>query len=110
MAWWKRAKPGDRVVCIASQFAFGSATGPWGAHHHVKQGSVWTIAKIYPGDHFDDCLIESAWLALEGNDPSDLLQVEAFRPVEPRKADISVFTDMLRSDEREREASDQVSV
>jgi len=88
MSWIKTANVGDKVVCIKDDwknewYPNTPCAGP-------KSGDVVTIADIVP-------LRDTVFLALFEDIQGDYYEADGFRPVQPRKTDISVFTDMLNT-------------
>jgi hypothetical protein len=76
---------GMKVVCVDNS--------TW--EHRLKLNGVYTIAAIDTA-HFDDRL----YIGLVETPSKNILQwlASRFRPVQPRKTDISVFTRMLNKD------------
>ena len=84
--WIKTAKIGDKVVCIdrdwVNVYGLPSPSPEFGA--------VFTIADIVAVKHE----VYLFFVEIEGGWGYEAI---GFRPVEPRKTDIRVFTDMLKT-------------
>lgn len=88
MSWIQRAKPGDKVVCVNLEY-----THPdfeiWGWTETDPQiGDIGTIREVFE----ESGLI---WLKL-AEFPGWDYSASHFRPVEPRKTDISFAHEILR--------------
>lgn len=102
MSWIHRAKPGDKVVCIRDDFLEGYA--------HIETrpvvGGIYTIREIDPNypKAKSACLVALRLVEIRNpvlpyieGEYEAAWNYERFRPVEPRKTDISIFTDMLKT-------------
>lgn len=98
MSWIQRAKPGDKVVCIDDH----QNDGPIKLDH-ITLGVEYTIRSIGIEDRHDREPMVSLWLVgvrrdcfWHGKLIEDFgFRHDRFRPVDPRKTDISIFTSML---------------
>lgn len=84
--WIKTAKVGDKVVCANHDLAPGMLSAREATDPQI--GEVVTIEDIYEADGH-------IWLGFEGFNDFDYWAMN-YRPVDPRKTDISIFTDMLK--------------
>lgn len=97
--WIRTAKVGDKVQCIDDG---AGGEKHWDKGEEIFCGQVYTIGGIFIDD--EDCIClelievkrtELARIVWGGRRLGYLYS--RFRPVEPRKTDITVFTDMLRT-------------
>lgn len=91
--WIKTAKVGDKVVCTkqgAWKLTFGRDNGG----NAPANGDICTIIEISFAPKGE--IAGMAILSLE-EFGEHWWDARRFRPVEPRKTDISVFTDMLKT-------------
>lgn len=100
-AWYERAKPGDKIVCIIDEY--GENWLPCllaGCSFHEK-GRIYTIRQIAFSkfkQHWALRLVEivNPEMHLPPYRPGELtFGVRRFRPVVSRPSEISIFTDML---------------
>lgn len=99
--WVKTAKVGDRVVCVDDQFPGNSF---YAQTNTPAKGQTYTIRGIFPVFHEDKehiCLRLMEIVNPERDYEIGVVEpgflVRRFRPVEPRKTDISVLTVLLSS-------------
>jgi hypothetical protein len=88
--WIKTAKVGDKVVCV------DPTNDPF--IKNVTKGRVYTIRGFIEwygevGFYLEELTNEMCLVGVEWAYRSD-----RFRPVHPRKTDISIFTDMLKTE------------
>lgn len=92
--WIKTAKVGDKVVCDNHDMAPGMIDIHRGGD--PKIGDVVTIEDIYEADGL-------IWFGFVGFEEFDYWSLN-YRPVHPRKTDISIFTGMLKTEPAREDA------
>jgi len=97
MSWIQKAKIGDKVVCEKVDPVLGTS---WHASERLQAGKVYTIASIWLCENrvvfdFDEQKRSDEACAFYGMKLG--YGAWRFRPVQPRKSDISIFTDMLKA-------------
>ena len=102
MAWWKTAKVGDKLVCVNDiSNAFPIQGWPHiGDLCGLKSGCVYTIRRIGPDwrDGSPVIWVNEIIRPLLGCDREEGgFNVRRFRPLEIRKTDISIFTEILNN-------------
>lgn len=96
--WIKTAKVGDKVVCV-SEFSKSEQHEPWETFPVL--GGVYTIRDIFPRQSgiylvFEEIVNPKAHYGDSGFTEAKF-SARRFRPVTPRKTDISVFERMLKT-------------
>lgn len=95
--WINTAKVGDKVTRIPG---YGAAADKIGyGFQFAEFGIVYTIREIYVWRGVPHILLEEVVNPIcdvNGDELEPAFPAEAFRPVEPRKTDISIFTDILK--------------
>jgi hypothetical protein len=100
--WVKSAKVGDKVVCISRLGAITNRIFAEAMVDPPSEGSVYTIAEIGHMEGEPVAFVRLVEFPLV-NHPryrpgQPRFGANHFRPVSPRKTDISVFTDLLNTD------------
>lgn len=83
MTWVQQAKAGVEIVCVNDRGFSGI----------IQRGKQYTIREIYE----DEGVIYVALVGVSERSGTPGWLPSRFRPVEPRKTDLSVFTDMLKT-------------
>lgn len=99
MSWIQRANPGDKVVCVDD-----CQNNEAIKLEHVALGAEYTIRSIGIEDRHDRNPVVAIWLEgvrrdcfWNGQVIEDFgFRFDRFRPVEPRKTDISFAHEILR--------------
>lgn len=96
--WIRYAKVGDKVVCVDAANRPGRF---WRRERKLVAGSVYTITGIFVSEMLLDpgeILFEFAEMGKFVDAAGRRLGYRAcrFRPIQPSKTDISIFTDMLK--------------
>lgn len=84
MAWWKYAKPGDKVVCVDDDWDGTSSTGA----PPPKSGSVYTIESLTEVGAIHTYLGCHLFIQIIGF--SDRYNAACFRPVQKKSTEASM--------------------
>lgn len=89
MAWWKTAKPGDKVVCVSKGSGRKPPKWPEDVWVRLVIGSVYTVQYLAAPRESTDC---PAFVCLAEFGRRYELDVRGFKPVDPasKKADRGV--------------------
>lgn len=102
MAWYHRAKPGDRIVCIVEPtVCYYSAIESTTTISPLTKGYIYTISFIHPPALF--LYADVPLFNLLEILPNDFFPATLFKPLEKRSTDISIFTKLLNTKQKELE-------
>lgn len=100
MSWWQTAKVGDEVVYDPGEESIGAGNFEVGRIYRIDDFKLKRKGEFVRCDrHWAALACDVVLIWVEGG--SAWADVTLFRPVQPRKTDISIFTEMLhRAPER----------